>query len=257
MSQQMYRHEKLSSGSNALPKSSKKLEFYQVATGILLTCFIFGHLLLVSSILLGVNFFNALAYFLEVTYIELLILPIILLIMFTHFIVAARKFPFRQGELVAMYKHSKSMKHAATWAWSIQAITAIALLALASTHIFQVLLDLPITAEKSAARMQADGATLFYSALLFCSWLHVGIGIFRLGVKYGYITAENRSCCAKKLAIVIALCIFLGFLAEIMYNSIDLEPNTTSNTQAPKLEEAHNSANLGSANLSIDTSKGI
>ncbi len=251
MSQHMYRHENLSTGSNALPKCSKKLEFYQVATGILLTCFVFGHLLLVSSILLGVNFFNALAYFLEVTYIELLILPIILIIMFTHFIVAARKFPFRQGEMKAMYNHSKSMKHPETWAWAVQAITAIALLALASTHIFQVLLDLPITAEKSAARMQTEGATLFYTALLFCSWLHVGIGVFRLGVKYGYITAANRACSTKMIAIAIAVCICLGFITEMKYVSIDLDEVTTSNTVAPQVEEA-----TSSANLSVD-SKGI
>ncbi len=244
MSQHMYRHEKLSSGAGALPKSSRKLEFYQVATGILLTCFIFGHLLLVSSILLGVNFFNGLAYLLEVTYIELIILPLILIIMFAHFIVAARKFPFRQGEMLAMYKHSKMMKHPETWAWAVQAITAIALLALASTHIFQVFLDMPITAEKSAARMQVENAGLFYTALLLCSWLHVGIGIFRLGVKYGYINKENRQSCTKKIAIIVAVCVCLGFIAEMKYMSIDLTP-----TQTNAIEQVSTSTTSESSDL--------
>ncbi len=206
---------------SSLPEQSKKLDFYQVITGALLTCFIFGHLVLVSSILFGKDFFNGLAYFLEFTYIEFIILPLILFIMFAHFLIAARKMPFRQGEFIAFLKHAKSMKHCATWAWLIQIITAIIILALASTHIFQVMVDLPITAEKSAIRVQATGSC-FYIALLLAVWLHVGIGIFRMGVKYGYIRTDNRKKVSKGLIILVLICILLGIITEIRYNTLAL-----------------------------------
>ncbi len=206
---------------NRLTIQSKRLDFYQMLTGILLTCFVFGHLLLVSSVLFGKDFFNSLAYFLEVTYIEFLIFPFILFVMFAHFLIAARKMPFRQGELSTFIAHSKSMRHLETWAWLIQVITAIIILALASTHIFQVMTDLPITAEKSALRVQSTGS-LFYIALLFSSWLHVGIGIFRMGVKYGYITMKNRKKVTKSLILMICFCILLGIVTEITYNTLVL-----------------------------------
>ncbi len=204
-----------------LPKLSKKLDFYQVISGLLLTCFIFGHLLLVSSVLLGTGVFDAICYILEVTYIEILVTPAILLLIFAHFLIAARKMPFRQGEFLTFVEHSKAMKHPETWAWLIQVITAVCLLALASTHVFQVMSDLPITAAKSAARVQEMGS-LFYFSLLICAWLHVGIGIFRMGVKYGFITMKNRKDYTKKLMILVALCMLLGIIAEMRLSSLIL-----------------------------------
>ena len=51
--------------------------------------------------------------------------------------------------------------------------------------------NLPITAETSAVRVQG-GWLPFYLVLLPMAELHVGIGCYRLGVKYGYITRSNR-----------------------------------------------------------------
>ncbi len=204
-----------------LPRASKKLDFYQVISGLLLTCFIFGHLLLVSSVLLGTSVFDSICWILEVTYLEIIVTPAILLLVFAHFLIAARKMPFRQGEFITFMEHSKAMKHPETWAWLIQIVTAICILALASTHIFQVMSDLPITAAKSAARVQEMGS-LFYFSLLIVAWLHVGIGIFRMGVKYGYITAKNRKDSTKKLMIIIAICMLLGIVAEMRLSSIIL-----------------------------------
>lgn len=218
MSQDVYIRTK----PNSVPKASKKLDFYQVLTGILLACFIFGHLLLVSSVLLGTNVFDGLAWILEELYIAQFILPAILLLVFAHFLIAARKMPFRQGEFVTFLSHARSMKHPETWAWLVQIVTAVIILALASTHIIEVMSDLPITAEKSAARMQEGSGAWFYISLLLCSWFHVGIGIFRMGVKYGYITIKNRKSVTKKILILICVCLILGFIAEIRYSTLAL-----------------------------------
>lgn len=208
--------------SAPLPCASKKLDFYQVLTGVLLIAFIFGHLLLVSSVLLSPKLLNWIAVILEETYIAQFMGPFIFLLILVHFVIAARKMPFRQGELITFWRHAKSMRHWETWAWLVQIITALIIIAFAFTHVYQVMADLPITAAKSAARVQAAGGTCFYVTLLLAAWLHVGIGIFRIGVKYGYVTAALRKKFTKYLIIVVLACIFLGFMTEIRFSTIAL-----------------------------------
>ena len=55
-----------------------------------------------------------------------------------------------------------------------------------------VLTDLPMTAAKSAARIQGGYWLVFYIILLPLVWLHVGIGFYRIGVKWGVITRARR-----------------------------------------------------------------
>ena len=71
-------------------------------------------------------------------------------------------------------------------------VTAFIILVMGSIHMYVVLTDLPITAAKSAARVQ-NGWLLFYLVLLPMAELHVGLGFYRIGLKYGYIMRANRS----------------------------------------------------------------
>ncbi len=61
-----------------------------------------------------------------------------------------------------------------------------------SIHIWTILTNLPITAAKSAARIQGGFWLVFYIILLPMIELHVGIGFYRIGVKWGIITRSNR-----------------------------------------------------------------
>ncbi len=196
-------------------KVSKRLDFFQLLSGILLALFVFGHLFLVSSVLISPKLLDDLAWFLEEIYIAQFIALSIFLLIIAHFIIAARKMPFRQGEISTFIRHAKSMKHNETWAWCLQVITGVFLLFLALTHIYQVMTDLPITALKSVERVQASGGHLFYFALLLSAWFHVGIGIFRMGVKYGFITAKTRKNTLKYIVIIVSICIFIGFMTEL------------------------------------------
>ncbi len=207
---------------NQLGIPSKRLDFFQVLSGVLLAIFVFGHLCLVSSVLLGPQVFDGLAWFLEEIYIAQIILPGIFLLIILHFVIAARKMPFRQGELTAFFKHSKAMKHKETWAWLAQVITGIVLIAFALIHVWEVLSDLPITTEKSAARIQAPGASLFYLVLMFAAWIHVGIGIFRMGVKYGYITAAIRKKATFYIAMLVLACLCIGLLTEWRFSALNI-----------------------------------
>ncbi len=207
---------------NQLGAPSKRLDFFQVLSGVLLAIFVFGHLCLVSSVLLGPQVFDGLAWFLEEVYIAQIILPCIFLLIIAHFVIAARKMPFKQGELTVYLKHAKAMNHKETWAWLAQVVTGIVLIAFALIHVWEVLADLPITTEKSAARMQEAGAGLFYLVLMLAAWIHVGIGIFRMGVKYGYITANLRKKATFYICMLVVACLCIGLLTEWRFSAINL-----------------------------------
>ena len=76
-------------------KLSGRLDFLQMVSGVLLILFLWSHLVLVSSVILGPGVMNALAWFFEATYMAQIGGPIIFLLMLLHFLLAGRKMPFR------------------------------------------------------------------------------------------------------------------------------------------------------------------
>ena len=78
------------------------LELLQVGSGVALVFFMWSHVVLVSSVLLGGGAMDALAKFLEDTRLAYLGAPFIVLLFFLHAILAARKIPFRLDERLQM-----------------------------------------------------------------------------------------------------------------------------------------------------------
>jgi len=172
------------------------LDFFQMLTGVLLVLFMWMHMILVASVNLdfgGGRVMNWIAHFFEATYMAQLGGPMIFLTMLVHFVLASRKLPFQAREQKAIWAHSKRMNHLDTWLWMVQAATAFIILVMGSIHMWVVLTNLPITAARSGARIQTGWWLLFYMVLLPMIELHVGIGIYRIGVKWGYIKRANRS----------------------------------------------------------------
>ena len=163
----------------------------QMLTGVLLCCFVFMHMLLVSSVILSQNIMNGIAYLLETSYLAQIGGPIILLIIVLHFILAARKMPFSPLELREFWRQAKMMHHMDTWLWLVQVVTAIIILVMASAHVINILSNLPISAQKSAVAIQG-GMVPFYLVLFAALDLHIAIGLYRIGVKFGILTRENR-----------------------------------------------------------------
>jgi fumarate reductase subunit C len=171
------------------------LDFLQMLTGVGLVAFMWAHMILVASVnidLGGGRVMNAIARFFEATYMAQVGGPLIALTMLAHFVLAARKLPFHAGEQKAMWRHSVNFNHTDTWLWMIQAVTAFIILIMGSIHMWTVLTNLPITAAKSAARVKGGWWLAFYLVLLPMIELHVGIGIYRIGVKWGFIKRANR-----------------------------------------------------------------
>ena len=163
----------------------------QLLTGVLLCCFVFMHMLLVSSVILSPNIMNGIADLLETSYLAQIGGPIILLIIVLHFILAARKMPFSPLELREFWRQAKMMHHMDTWLWLVQVVTAIIILVMASAHVINILSNLPISAQKSAVAIQG-GMVPFYLVLFAALDLHIAIGLYRIGVKFGILTRENR-----------------------------------------------------------------
>ncbi len=175
-----------------LSHTAALLDFFQMLTGVGLILFMWSHMILVASINLGPEAMNGLARFLEATYLAQTGGPLLGAVFLFHFILAARKLPFRSREQKSLWEHSKRLHHLDTWLWVIQAGTAMIILIMGSIHIWTILTNLPITAAKSAARIQGGFWLVFYIFLLPLIELHVGIGFYRIGVKWGWITRANR-----------------------------------------------------------------
>ncbi len=89
------------------------LDFLQMLTGVGLVAFMWAHMILVASVNLdlgGGRVMNAIAHFFEATYMAQIGGPMIALTMLVHFVLAARKLPFRAREQKAMWRHSRQFQ---------------------------------------------------------------------------------------------------------------------------------------------------
>jgi fumarate reductase subunit C len=174
-------------------RTAATLNTLEMVSGVLLILFMWSHMILVASVNLGPGVMNAIARFLEDSYLAQAGGPLIAAVFLIHFLLAARNVPFRSDEQAVLWRHSRRLRHLDTWLWVLQAATGMILLLMACIHMWTVLTDLPITAAKSAARIQGGWWLAFYIILLPLVELHVGIGFYRIGVKWGWITRAKRS----------------------------------------------------------------
>ncbi len=203
-------------------RTAAYLDFIQMLTGVGLILFIYGHSILMASIDLGPETMNRMAKFLEDSYMAQVGGPLIAIIFLVHFVLAARKIPFRSQEQRIMLDHSRLLHHLDTWLWVIQAGTAMIILIMGSIHIWTVLTSLPISAAKSAARIQGGSWLIFYIILNPMIQLHVGIGLYRIGVKWGVVTRSNRPFYKLFVTILTLIFIILGAFTLVSFYTLIL-----------------------------------
>jgi len=192
---------------------SAYLDWLQMLTGAGLILFMWSHMIMVASVILGPGVLNALAGFLEEYYMAQLGGPIVAFIFLLHFVLAARKVPFRTEQQSTIWKLSRQLRHTDTWLWMIQAFTAMIILIMGSVHMWTVLSDFPITAAKSAARVQGGFWLVFFLILLPMVELHVGIGFYRIAVKWGFVRRKRRKGFKRFENILTAIFIAIGLVA--------------------------------------------
>lgn len=186
-----------------------RLDFWQALSGAVLALFICVHLVLEGSVVVSPVITNWIGWILEETYIAQIAAPILLLIIVFHFWIAARKMPFRAGELQIYWTHSKELRDPDTALWLVQVATAIVILVGAFFHLFTVMSDMPITVMKSAERLHM-GWVVFYVFFLPSCILHTGIGVYRIGVKYGFISKARREFWRTVIWVIMGCYLTLG-----------------------------------------------
>lgn len=212
-----------------------KLDYIQSATGLLLALFMWGHMLFVSSILLGEDVMYAVTKMFEGEYIFGRSYPIIVsataafifIIFILHALVAIRKFPGSFKAYRLYRAHMKRMKHGDTSLWFYQVFTGFAMFFLGSVHLYIIMTHpADIGPYASSDRVVSDWMAPLYLLLLLAVEFHGSIGLYRLAIKWGWFEGENPKKSRKKLKIykwvITVFFLTLGLLSLAAYIKIGL-----------------------------------
>lgn len=200
--------------NEVVASSARRQLIYEIisgGTGLVLALFMWGHVVLVGSILTGERGFDWLATMLEDYYIAQPTVAAIFAIFLVHAVFAARKIPAQMRErqrLIALSKglrnsgrervatrteYSPFRPHLESMLWVWQVRTGMAMLVLGGFHLILISMDIftslygshaGIEAVTSMARVQA-GLWLPYGILLLCVEFHASVGLYRLAIKWG------------------------------------------------------------------------
>ena len=213
-----------------------KLDYLQSATGLILGLFMWGHMLLVSSILISKDFMYSITKLLEASFIfeggNPLIVAIVAVVVFIIFIVHAalgmRKLPGSFKQYQVMKAHANHMDHEDTKLWFIQAFTGFAMFFLGSIHLYIIMTNSDaIGPYASADRVWSQWMWPLYIFLLLAVEFHGTIGLYRLCVKWGWFDGDNpkktRQTLKKIKKILTIFFLVLGFTTLIAYMKLGME----------------------------------
>lgn len=187
------------------------LDWARMLSGLALAAFMLGHTLLAASVLLGPAAMNAVAARLEASGAHQLGGPLIFLLFLAHFALVARKLPLRPEEQKTLWLHARLIHHADTWLWLAQAATGAAILFMGAYHMWTVLADLPITALKSAQGLRIEPwLPGFYLLLAGLTHAHLGLGLYRIAVKWGFVGRTGRKGFKTFVTVLILACVALS-----------------------------------------------
>ncbi len=217
-------------------------ELISGGTGLVLALFMWGHVLLVGSILTGERGFDWLATFLEDYYIAQPTVVAILALFLVHAVYAARKIPAQLAErrriaqlakglsesgrehVATRTEHSPFRPHVESMLWIWQVRTGFIILVLGSFHLVLLVLDIfsPLYGEiagiesaTSMARVQA-GLWLPYAVLLLCVEFHASVGLYRLAIKWGADLWLSRKTLHRIERVIFWVVLGLGTLTLVV-----------------------------------------
>jgi fumarate reductase subunit C len=221
------------------PRKSRwpaRLDVAQGASGLALVLFMWIHMLFVSSILLGrdamwnvAKFFEG--YFLfgrSYPWIVSLAVAGIAALIVAHAALALRKFPASYRQFATFRAHMRVMEHEDTSLWFWQVLTGFAMFFLAPAHLY-VMLSRPdrIGPFESGDRVWSDHFWPLYVLLLLAVELHGGIGLYRLAVKWGWLTGHDPNATRRNLKrlkwALTAFFLVLGLATLAAYVKIGIE----------------------------------
>jgi len=181
-----------------------RLDLAQSGTGLVLGIFMWIHMILVGSIILGKGSFNFVAKTMELSFLSNtghgypVVVFFAVLGVFTLFILHAllgvRKFPISWKQHRIIRDQMQMMKHTDTNLWYIQVVTAFIMFFAGSVHLYTMLTNPgSIDPYLSADRMVSYNMWPLYLILLICVELHATIGIYRLCMKWGWFSGKTAN----------------------------------------------------------------
>jgi fumarate reductase subunit C len=185
-------------------------------SGVALALFIVMHLSLLMTILWGAGTLNTLAGFLEDYYLLQISSPFVVLLLIAHVFLAARRAPSTFQRQWTLIQHLGRTRHPDTWTWAFQVLSGVALLAIASIHVWVVLTDLPIEADKSGLRVFQEYLWLYIPFVILVE-SHMTFGIYRMAVKW-FGTPRGKTHIV--LGLWTALVISLGFAVLVSFYNV-------------------------------------
>ncbi len=211
-------------------------DMIQGITGLILVVFMWTHMFMVSSILLGKDAMYFVTKMFEgeplfgkpYPILVSLFATFIFALVIVHALIAMRKFPSSYQEYRVLNQHVMGLRHPDTWLWYIQVVTGFLLFFLVSIHLYQLMVNpSDIGPYASSDRVWSGNMWPLYLVLLFVVELHAGIGFYRLLVKWGIFFEQDPKKSRKRLqTIKWALTIFfllLGLLTLSAYIKIGIE----------------------------------
>lgn len=219
------------SAARAAARRQRTFELISGLSGLGLALFMWGHMLLVGSILTGERGFDWLATSLEDYTIAQPTVAFILVLFLVHAVFAARKIPAKLEERRQLAKLASGLngpdagggpahRESLLWIWQVR--TGMAVLVLGSFHIILLGLDVftplfgehaGIEAVTSMERVRA-GLWLPYALLLVCVEFHASVGLYRLAVKWGVGQRLSRTVTHRIETVL--LWFFLGLGALVL-----------------------------------------
>lgn len=224
---------------------SRRQLIYEVisgGTGLLLALFMWGHVILVGSILTGERGFDWMAMMLEDYYIAQPAIIMIFAMFLVHAVFAARKIPSQLRERKRLLKLAKGLSrsgrekvatrteyspfrpHVESMLWIWQVRTGMVMLVLGSFHLLLLGLDIMtplfgqmagIESATTMARVRA-GLWLPYAILLLCVEFHASVGLYRLAVKWGADLWMSRNTMHRIEQVIFWVVLGLGALTLVV-----------------------------------------
>lgn len=203
------------------------LDMSQSLTGVILTLFLWTHLVLVASILLGGDAMTLVAKTMELSFLSpdghgypwivSVIAVIVAALVLIHVLVAVHKMPLNLAQQRALRKQMSVIHHGDTKLWLWQAITGVGIFLLLPVHLW-LIGSAPETIGPvgSAERIWNQGVWMVYFPLLLCVELHAAIGIYRVAIKWGAEKAMNNRARIKKIKTIVSIVFVVIGIASLL-----------------------------------------
>lgn len=202
-----------------------RLDLAQSLSGLFLALFMWLHMAFVSSIHLGEEAFWTVARFFEGQFLFGRPFPVLVSLFGTlvfavivlHALLALRRLPASWRQYRVFAGHMRGMRHPDTTLWAVQAASGLALLFLASIHLYRVVALPHLIDPYGSADLVWNGRTWpMLVLLLLCVEVHGTIGLYRLALKWGWPSfgdpLRTRRVLRRAMWLVMAFFITAGLL---------------------------------------------